>query len=156
VGGGGLFMGVATAIRASKPSVRIIAVEPEGCPSFHASVRAGKPVEVACDTMCDGVAVPFVLDEMFPRLRDLADDVVLVSEEGVRAAIRRIAGWNHLIAEGAGALATAAALAAPRSERGTSVALVTGGSLDPAKLAAILIEQETPSFPAREPRHTSE
>jgi len=142
VGGGGLFLGVATAIRSSKPSVKIIAVEPAGCPSLHASVRAGKPVEVACDTMCDGVAVPFVLDEMFPRLRDLADDVVLVPEGKVRAAIRRIASGNHLIAEGAGALATAAALVTPRSERGISVALVTGGSIDPAKLAVILAEPD--------------
>jgi threonine dehydratase len=140
VGGGGLLMGIALAIRSVKPSVRIVAVEPAGCPSLHASVRAGKPVEVSCDTMCDGVAVPFVLDEMFPRLRDLADDFVLVPEAVVRATIRRIAVGNHLIAEGAGALATAAALAAPRSERGISVALVTGGSLDPVKLAGILAE----------------
>jgi len=142
VGGGGLFMGVATAIRASKPAVKIIAVEPAGCPSLHASIRAGKPVEVRCDTICDGVAVPFVLDEMFPRLRDLADDVVLVSEEAVRAAIRRLARGNGLVAEGAGALAAAAAMAMPRSERGISVALLTGGSIDPAKLAGILAETQ--------------
>jgi len=102
-------------------------------------------VEVACDTMCDGVAVPFVVDEMFPVLRDLADEVVLVPEAAVRAAIRRIVDGNHLVAEGAGALATAAALAMPRSRRGTSVAVLTGGSIDPARLAAILTEPERPA-----------
>ena len=140
VGGGGLLAGVGAAIRACKPSVRIVAVEPEGCPSLHASVRAGRPVEVACDTMCDGVAVPFVTDEMFPLLRDLADDFVLVPEAAVKDAIRRIASGSHMVAEGAGALAAAAALATPRERRGMSVALLTGGSIDPAKLSAILAE----------------
>ena len=142
VGGGGLIAGVASAIRAVKPSVRIVAVEPSGCPSLHAAIRAGKPVNVECRTMCDGVAVPYVTEEMFPLLRDLVDDVVLVSEEAVRSAIRLLARANHLVVEGAGALATAAALASPAEERGTTVCLVTGGSIDSLKLAEILQEQE--------------
>ena len=140
VGGGGLFAGVASALKAVRPSIRVIAVEPAGCPSFHAALQAGKPVTVACETMCDGVAVPYVTDEMFPLLRALADDAVLVSEDEVRAAIRLLVAANHLVAEGAGALATAAALRATLAERGRTVALVTGGSLDTAKLAQILAE----------------
>jgi len=141
VGGGGLIAGVASALKAVKPSVRVVAVEPAGCPSFHAARRAGEPVTVECKTICDGVAVPYVTAEMFPLLSELADDVVLVTEEEVRAAIRRLASANHLIAEGAGALATAAALKTAHAERGTSVALVTGGSIDRSRLVEILAEE---------------
>ena len=146
VGGGGLFAGVASALKAAKPSVRVIAVEPAGCPSLHSAIRAGKPVDVECDTMCDGVAVPYMTEEMFPLLRDLADEVALVSEDDVRKAIRLLATANHIIAEGAGALATAAALNTPRTERGQTVCLVTGGSIDAAKLVEIL--RETPNATA--------
>jgi threonine dehydratase len=138
VGGGGLFAGVASALLARKPSVRVVAVEPAGCPHFGAALRAGKPVDVECRTLCDGVAVPYLTEEMFPLLRELAAEVVQLSEEEVRSAIRRLASASHLVAEGAGALATAAALRTPPEERGTTVALVTGGSLDAARLAEIL------------------
>jgi threonine dehydratase len=138
VGGGGLLAGVGGALKASKPSLRIVAVEPEGCPSFHASRRAGRSVTVDCRTICDGVAVPYVAEELFPLLSELADDVVLVTEDEVRAAIRLLATSSHLVAEGAGALAVAAALKTPASVRGRCVCPVTGGSIDADKLAAIL------------------
>lgn len=138
VGGGGLLCGVGSALRALRPSVRIVAVEPEGCAALHASLAAGRPVTVPCATMCDGVAVPFVTDEMFPVLRELADDVVRVGEDAVRAAIRACARDLKLVAEGAGALAIAAALATPPHERGRSVALLTGGSIDAATFARIV------------------
>jgi threonine dehydratase len=77
---------------------------------------------------------------MFPLLRDLADEVVLVTEHEVRSAIRLLASANHLIAEGAGALATAAACKHHPSGHGRTVSILTGGSLDPAKLAEILTE----------------
>ena len=138
VGGGGFFSGVALALRTLKPDVKIIAVEPEGCPALSASLKAGRAVAVDCQTFCDGVAVPFMTDEMFPLLQELADDCVLVSEEEVFAAIRQLAFGNKVIAEGAGALSVAAALRAGNADAGQSVAIVTGGSIDPAKLLAIL------------------
>ncbi|CAN5679582.1 threonine ammonia-lyase [soil metagenome] len=138
VGGGGFFSGVAMALRSVLPDVRIVAVEPEGCPALSASLDAGRAVSVDCRTICDGVAVPFMTDEMFPILRDLADDCILISEEEVVDAIRMLAFGNKVIAEGAGALAVAAALKVTESERGRSVAIVTGGSIDPEKLLAIL------------------
>ncbi|MEM7311079.1 MAG: pyridoxal-phosphate dependent enzyme [Planctomycetota bacterium] len=138
VGGGGLLGGVGGGLRALLPDVRIVAVEPEGCPSLHAALQAGHPVDVDCDTICDGVAVPYMTDEMFPLLRDLADDSVLVSERAVADAIRHLALKNHIVAEGSGALAVAAALAEPPERRGRAVALVTGGSIDAPKLAALL------------------
>ncbi len=138
VGGGGLLGGVGSALRALAPQVRIVGVEPAGCPSFHAARAAGKRVDVPCDTICDGVAVPYITDEMLPLLSALVDDVVLVSEEQVKAAMRALVERSHLVAEGAGALAVAAALALPAGERGRCVCPVTGGSLDTAKLVAVL------------------
>jgi threonine dehydratase len=142
LGGGGLFAGVASALRARAPSVRVVAVEPASCAHFAAALAAGRPVDVPCQTLCDGVAVPYLTEELFPLLRDLASEVVQVSEAEVRAAIRMLANGNHLIAEGAGALATAAALKTPQTLRGRSVALVTGGSIDTKKLREILGEDE--------------
>ena len=138
LGGGGLLAGVGSALAVLSPSTRIVAVEPEGCPSFHAARRRGEPVQVECRTLCDGVAVPYITDEMFPLLSDLADEVVLVSEAAVKRSIRCLALENGIVAEGAGALALAAALES--RDRGPAVALVTGGSIDQAKLAAILAD----------------
>jgi threonine dehydratase len=138
VGGGGLLGGVGSALRAAGSSVRIVAVEPASCPALQASLAAGRPSEVACQTICDGVAVPYITAEMYPLLAALVDDVVLVTEEEVQATIRRLALQDHIVAEGAGALAVAAALKTPVSERGLSVCPITGGSIDAEKLAAIL------------------
>ena len=110
VGGGGLMGGVGSAIKAVNPSVRIYAVEPEGCPSLRSAVDHGQSITVECKTICDGVAVPYIMDEMFPFLNELIDDVLLVSERAVRAAIRSILWHNKMLAEPAGALALAAAL----------------------------------------------
>jgi len=137
VGGGGLLAGVGSALKALAPGVRVVAVEPEGCAHFRAARAAGRPVEVPCRTLCDGVAVPWLTEEAFPLLEALADEVVCIPEDEVRAAIRRLALSSHLVAEGAGALATAAALRT-RARGGPAVALVTGGSLDPDLLAGIL------------------
>ena len=138
VGGGGLLGGVGSALKTLKPEVRLIAVEPQGCPSLQVSLGAGRPESVVCDTICDGVAVPYITDEMFPLLRDLVDDAVLVSEDDVRATVRRLAVRDKIVAEPSGALALAAALATPPAERGTTVCIVSGGSIDAATLAAIL------------------
>lgn len=139
VGGGGLICGVGSALKALKPSVRVIGVEPEACPALHESFQAGKPMWVtARETICDGVAVPFITDEMYPLLRKVVDDVMLVSENSVKTAIKRLALRNKLVVEGAGALSVAAAIASPADERGKTVCLVTGGSIDPDKLIEIL------------------
>ena len=142
VGGGGLIAGVGSAIKALKPAVRIIAVEPTGCPSLHASLDAGRPVSVECDTICDGVAVPYITEEMFPLLRDLVDESVLVCDDAVKAAMRRLAFGNKMIAEPSGALALAAALSMDEARRRLSVCIVTGGSIDAEKLSAILSQTD--------------
>ncbi len=141
VGGGGLIAGVGSAIKALKSGVRLIAVEPEGCPALHASLEAGKPQEVDCHTICDGVAVPYITDEMFPLLSELVDDTRLVPENNVKSAVKSLALHNKIVAEPSGGLALAAALEMPETERGTSVCLVTGGSIDSAKLVGILSDE---------------
>ncbi|MDX1390717.1 MAG: pyridoxal-phosphate dependent enzyme, partial [Acidobacteriota bacterium] len=138
VGGGGLMGGVGTAIKALKPVVRVVAVEPEGCPSLYESLRQGRPASVECRTICDGVAVPYMTDEVFPVLREIVDDAVLVSDDDVRATIRDLALRDRIVVEPAGALAVAAAKAMPSRERGRAVALVTGGSIDTDTLIEIL------------------
>ncbi|MCP3914075.1 MAG: pyridoxal-phosphate dependent enzyme [bacterium] len=138
VGGGGLLAGVGTALRLARPGVRIVAVEPEGCPALDASLRQGAPASVECSTLCDGVAVPYMTEEMFPILAELVDEVRLISEDDVRSTIRRLALENHVVVEGAGALATAAAAAEPASTQGPSVALLSGGSIDAEVLAGIV------------------
>jgi threonine dehydratase len=138
VGGGGLIAGVGSALKAINPAVRVVAVEPEGCPALHESLRHGKPARVDCKTMCDGVAVPYITDEMFPLLETVVDEVALVPERTVAATIKQLALGNRIIVEGSGALSVAAALATPHDRRGRTVCLVTGGSIDTDKLVEIL------------------
>ncbi len=139
VGGGGLICGVGSALKALNPHVRIMAVQPEACAPLGASLAAGTPVWVdAQPTLCDGLGVPLVTDEMWPLLRTVVDDTVMVSEDQVKDAIRRLALDNKLVLEGAGAASVAAALAVPASERGRSVCVLSGGSIDGDKLAAIV------------------
>lgn len=140
VGGGGLIAGVASALKLLKPEIRIYAVEPDGCCALHASLQAGHSVAAPCSTMSDGVAVPYLTDEMFPLLKELVDDTVLVSEDETRATIRLLALHHKMIVEGAGALATAAAIKVPVEERGLSVAVVTGGGIDIEKFLSIIAD----------------
>jgi threonine dehydratase len=130
VGGGALAAGVGTAVKALKPTVRVVGVQTESYPSLAASCAAGRPVWVEPrPTICDGVAVPFVTDQMFPLLRSVVDEVLTIPEPDVRAAVRRLAILHKLVSEGAGALALAAALSLRADRRGRSVCLVTGGNV---------------------------
>jgi threonine dehydratase len=141
VGGGGLLGGVGSAIKAVDSAVRIFAVEPEGCPALRSAVDRGRPVTVQCKTICDGVAVPYITDEMFPLLNELLDDVILVSERSVRLAIRSMLLGNKILSEPSGALALAAAQKVAPDQRGRSVCLVTGGSISFELILEILKEK---------------
>lgn len=142
VGGGGLIGGVGSALKLLKPDVRVVAVEPEDCPALHTSFQQGKAAEVECHTLADGVHVPFITEENYPILREIVDEVMLVPESTLKAAIKRLALRERIVAEGAGALAVAAALSTPPEQRGRTVALVTGGNLDTATLTSILNDEE--------------
>jgi threonine dehydratase len=142
VGGGGLAAGVGSAIKLMKPHIRVIGVQPEGCPALRASFDANEGAWVTpSDTICDGTKVPLIVSEMFPLLREVLDDVVIVPESRVREAVRELALKNKVVAEGSGALALAGALQQDQADRGSSVCVVSGGSIDPAVLAEIIQER---------------
>jgi len=140
VGGGGLSSGIGTAVKAMRPDIRIVAVEPDGCCALSQSLAAGKPMSVTCNTICDGVAVPLVVPEVFEILREVIDDVVLVSDDDVKKTIKHLALRNKLVTEGSGALAATAALSLPSAQRGKSVCIVTGGSIEPTFFASIVTD----------------
>ncbi len=148
VGGGGLAAGAGSVLKALKPSLRIVAAQAEASPALHAALAAGRSVWVESrPTICEGTAVPVLVDEMLPLLRAVVDEVALVSEDAVGAAIRRLALCNHLVVEGAGALAVAAVLATPRARRGLTVCIVSGGSIGAERLAAAVTSPD-PGSPA--------
>jgi threonine dehydratase len=138
VGGGALACGVGCAVRKLNPAVKVVGVQTESYPALAHSFRQGRPVWIEPQpTVCDGVAVPFTSDQLYPLLRETVDSVAVVSEAAVRATIRRLAAGHQLVAEGAGALALAAAVDTPRDERGLSVCLVSGGNISSAQLEEI-------------------
>ena len=142
VGGGALACGVGCAVKAFNPAARIVGVQTESYPSLAHSFRQGRPVWIEPQpTICDGVAVPFSTDQLYPLLRETVDCVAVVSEAKVCAAIRVLATEHQIVSEGAGALALAAALDTPREERGLSVCVVSGGNIPKRQLEAILGHQ---------------
>jgi threonine dehydratase len=134
-----LSCGIAVALKEIAPGARVVGVQPAGCTPVIEGLKAGRPVVVEIDTFCDGVAVTFMFPEMGPLLDDLLDDIVTVDEELVFKTIRHLALKNKLVAEGAGVLAVAAAMQTPEAERGATVAVISGGSIDADKLANILL-----------------
>ncbi len=139
VGGGALACGVGCAIKKFNAGTRIVGVQTESYPSLAQSFRHGRPVWVEPKpTICDGVAVPFTTDQLYPLLRETVDGVSVVSEAQVRAAVRVLAMESRVVSEGAGALALAAAMDTPLDERGLSVCLVSGGNILRQQLDEIL------------------
>lgn len=137
-GGGGLSAGIASALRALKPAARIYAVEVETAAPLAASLSAGAPVTVDyTPSFVDGIGGVSVLPEMWPRVRALLDDSLVVSLEEIRAAIRLLAERQRVIAEGAGAASVAAALAG-KAGAGKVVCVVSGGNIQREILAGIL------------------
>ncbi|TMJ95512.1 MAG: pyridoxal-phosphate dependent enzyme [Actinobacteria bacterium] len=137
-GGGGLACGIASALRELAPSVRIYACEADVAAPLAASLAAGEPVLVDhTPSFVDGIGGPFVFDEMFELTRPLIDDSLVVPLQDVAAAVRLLVERNHVVAEGAGAVPVAAALAG-LAGGGKVACIVSGGNIDGAKLATIL------------------
>ncbi len=136
VGGGGLAAGMAVALRALKPDVRIIGVQAVGCAAFPPSLAAGEAVRLPnADTIADGIAVDRPGDLTFPHVRDLVDDVVAVTDEELSRAVVLLLERAKLVAEPAGAAAVAALLAGRGTlADGPVVATVSGGNIDPLVL----------------------
>ncbi len=137
-GGGGLSCGIASAMRARKPSARVYAAEVATAAPLAASLAAGQPVEVEyTPSFVDGIGGKSVLPEMWAMARGLLAGSLVVSLEEARAALRLLAERARVIAEGAGAVPLAAALAG-RAGGGKIVCVISGGNIDSAVLAGIL------------------
>jgi threonine dehydratase len=137
-GGGGLTTGIASAIKALRPQARIVTAEPETAAALAAALPAGHPVAVDYRaSFVDGAGSRRVLDTMWPLIAPLVDRAVAVPLDQVTAAVRTLAERARVIAEGAGALAPAAALAG-EAGAGKVVCVVSGGNIDLSKLAGIL------------------
>jgi threonine dehydratase len=136
IGGGGLACGIAQAVKRHRPDCRIIAVETDTAMPLRAALAAGAPVAVErVPSFVDGMGSTRILDAMWPLLRRLVDDVVVVSLAEVEEAIRRLVREHHVVAEGAGAAALAAA---GKVAAGPVAAIVSGGNIDPGELCRIL------------------
>ncbi len=137
-GGGGLTVGIASAVRALRPAARVYTVEPETGAAAVAARAAGEPTAVDyTPSWIDGSGSRSVLDDMWPRVAPLIDDALAVTLAETAAAVRLIAERLRVISEGAGALALAAALAG-RAGAGKIVAVVSGGNIDLAAFTRIL------------------
>lgn len=137
-GGGGLACGIASVLRGLKPSIRIYAAEVETAAPLAASLAAGRPTEVRyTPSFVDGIGAPVVFPEMWELACQLLDGSIVVSLRDVAEAIRLLVERNRIVAEGAGAAPVGAALTGS-TEGGTVVCIVSGGNIDPDKLAKIL------------------
>lgn len=143
VGGGGLIAGIALAIKAINPQVRIVGVQPEASPAAYLSLRDGHPYEEydAAPTIADGLAGGFGRLP-FEMAGHLIDQIVLVSEEEMRTAVFTLLELAQLVVEGAGAVGIAALLAGKVNLKGRKiVSVLTGANIDASLLLEIMTEQ---------------
>jgi threonine dehydratase len=150
VGGGGLISGVAAAIKLSKPSVKVIGIEPELAADATASFKEGKiaefPAEMVSRTIADGLRTQSIGAINFEHIRAYVDDIVTVTEDEIRQAMLRLAGNPKTVAEPSGAVSTAGFLfhrdQLPRTT--INVAVISGGNVEPAMLAQIRAAESIP------------
>jgi threonine dehydratase len=140
-GGGGLSVGIAAALRASRPAARVYGCEVETAAPLRASFAAGAPVP--CDhraTFVDGIGGKSVLAEMWPLVREMLTGALVSSVPEVAAAVAALVERNRVVAEGAGAAGVAAALHPGTLPAGVRkvVCVVSGGNIDTAVLTRIL------------------
>jgi len=143
VGGGGMISGVATAIKLSKPTVKVIGAEPEFAADAQASLRSGKLVQFSAEevtqTMADGLRTQSIGPINFEHIRKYVDDIITVSEGEIRQALRWLATNPKTVAEPSGAVSVAA-LMFRRDElpkTSVNVAVISGGNIDPQLLHEI-------------------
>ncbi|HEX2682029.1 MAG TPA: pyridoxal-phosphate dependent enzyme, partial [Candidatus Dormibacteraeota bacterium] len=135
VGGGGLISGVASGVKGLLPEVELIGVQSDGYALWKRAFEEGGAVSLKPETIADGTTAPFDR-RMFELVKECVDTWLLVPEPRLKAAIPEIASAGKVVAEGAGALAYAALEQLPPGP--PTVAVVSGGNIDPALLASLL------------------
>jgi threonine dehydratase len=137
-GGGGLSVGIASAVKALRAEAQVYAVEPDTGAPLTASLAAGEPEKVDYEpSFVDGSGSPALLPRMWELARGVLDGAVSVSLDETAAAVRLLAERGRVVAEGAGALSLAAALAG-HGGTGNVVCVVSGGNIDSSRLTTIL------------------
>jgi threonine dehydratase len=138
-GGGGLVAGIAAAVKARRPDVRVVAVQAEAAAAFPGSIAAGRPVALeAMSTMADGIAVAAPGDLTLAHVQGLVDEVRTVTEEDLSRALLFCLERAKLVVEPAGVAAVAAVLADPAAFAPPVVAVVSGGNIDPVLLLKVV------------------
>ena len=142
VGGGGLIAGVANAAVQRKPGIRIVGVEPEGAAAMRLALDAGKPVPLAPKTIADGLAAPVAGTRPLAIVQRCVEDVVVIPDSVIADGLRFLAERAKLVTEPAGAAATGALLAGriPTKRGEKVVAIVSGGNVDRARFAELLVQ----------------
>jgi threonine dehydratase len=137
-GGGGLTCGIASALRELRPRCKIFTAEVATAAPLAASVAAGVPTQIDyTPSWVDGIGARAVFPQMFERAKKLIDGVLVANLPAVADALRLLIQYNHVVAEGAGACPVACALSGYASS-GKIVCIISGGNIDPPKLARIL------------------
>ena len=132
VGGGGLLSGISVAVAALAPDVRLVGVEPAGAAKLTAALAAGAPRTLDhTESMADGLLSRSVGQLTFDLLRRVVREAVTVSEDDIAAAVRYLHHATELRPEPSGVVAVAALLAGRLQPDGPTVAVVTGGNVDP-------------------------
>jgi threonine dehydratase len=138
-GGGGLLSGIAIAVKAKRPQVRMIGVQAAGAAAFPGSLEAGRPVKLeSMSTMADGIAVGLPGQVTFTAVRDLVDEIVTVSEGSLSRAVLAVLERAKMVVEPAGAAAVAAILDDPSRFGTPTVAVLSGGNIDPLLLGKVI------------------
>jgi threonine dehydratase len=139
LGGGGLLAGVATAVKDTRPDVRVVGVQAEGAAAWPGSLAAGRPTPIAhMSTMADGIAVGRPGRVPFAGVRQHCDEVLTVSEESMSTALLLLLERAKMVVEPAGAAGVAAMLDRPAEFDGPVVPVLSGGNIDPLLLMRVI------------------
>jgi len=140
-GGGGLTCGIASVLRELRPECKVFTAEVATAAPFAASLAAGEPTSIHYEpSWVDGIGSKAVFPQMFERACKLVDGALVADLPSVANALRSMAKHNHIIAEGAGACPVACALSG-NARAGKIVCIISGGNINPTKLAHILINE---------------
>ena len=140
IGGGGLISGIAYAIKSIRPSIKVYGVQASGAPSMYNSIQSGHIEALpSVSTIADGIAVKKPGDLTFDMINQYVDDIALVTEDEIAAAILSLIERQKMIAEGAGAVSVAAAMFNKFPIQGKKVvSLVSGGNIDVTSLNRVI------------------